>query len=261
MEAEGDYKNGEKDGPWVEYDRNGQLEEKGTFKNGKKDGLWVAYHDNGQIYEKGTYKNGKEEGVWVAYNSNGTVWTPKNFNNLIFDSKWAIPRNARRLGTYKNGKLLGDFQKGLTAFKSGDYATARHEWGLIAETGDARAQYNLGLMSYKGQGVIQNFRKALRWFTRAAEQGDARAQYNLGVMYEHGVGTPLDREVATQWYQLAAKQGHAGAEKQLGPMFKDGIFVGETESHRQEVPRDAKSRMKNITEELDRLLSQGSGTR
>ena len=44
-----------------------------------------------------------------------------------------------------------DLQKGLTAYKSGDYATALREWKPLAEQGDARAQYNLGQMYYNGE--------------------------------------------------------------------------------------------------------------
>ena len=39
-----------------------------------------------------------------------------------------------------------DFQKGLTAYDSGDYATARREWKPFAEQGDVSAQYSLGVM-------------------------------------------------------------------------------------------------------------------
>jgi TPR repeat protein len=46
-----------------------------------------------------------------------------------------------------------DFHKGLTAHKSGDYATALREWEPLAEQGDADAQNNLGLMYAQGKGV------------------------------------------------------------------------------------------------------------
>ena len=36
--------------------------------------------------------------------------------------------------------FAADFQKGLTAYKSGDYATALREWTPLAEQGNARAQ-------------------------------------------------------------------------------------------------------------------------
>ena len=44
-----------------------------------------------------------------------------------------------------------DFQKGLDAAQTGDYATALQEWTPLAEAGDANAQYNLGLMYENGE--------------------------------------------------------------------------------------------------------------
>ena len=38
----------------------------------------------------------------------------------------------------------------------------------------------------------------------AADQGDAKAQYNLGVIYENGQGVPQNDTEATKWYLLAA---------------------------------------------------------
>lgn len=37
-----------------------------------------------------------------------------------------------------------DFQKGLTAYESGDFATAPREWRPLAEQGNAEAQAFLG---------------------------------------------------------------------------------------------------------------------
>ena len=39
-----------------------------------------------------------------------------------------------------------DFQKGYTAYTSGDYATALREWKPLAKQGDADAQHNLGVL-------------------------------------------------------------------------------------------------------------------
>ena len=69
-----------------------------------------------------------------------------------------------------------DFQKGLTAYESGDYATALREWTPLAKQGNADAQYNLGGMYDNGQGVPQDYKTAVKWWKLAAEQGDADAQ-------------------------------------------------------------------------------------
>ena len=57
-QIQGSFKDGKRDGSWVEYNDNGQLSGKGTYKDDKKDGPWVGYHKNGQLLSKGTFKNG-----------------------------------------------------------------------------------------------------------------------------------------------------------------------------------------------------------
>ena len=81
----------------------------------------------------------------------------------------------------------------------------------IAKTGDAVAQYNLGLMYYDGTGVPQDHVEAVKWFRMAAEQGFAMAQYNLGLMYANGTGVPQDHVEAYAWWSVAAAGGDANA--------------------------------------------------
>ena len=61
-----------------------------------------------------------------------------------------------------------------------------------AEQGDAAAQFNLALMYDSGQGVTQDYKKALKWYRLAAEQGYLSAQYNLGWMHTNGRGVIQD---------------------------------------------------------------------
>ena len=63
-----------------------------------------------------------------------------------------------------------DFNKGLTAAQSGDFATALKEWKPLAEEGHVEAQYNLGQMYRNGWGVPQDYKEAVRWYRLAAEQ-------------------------------------------------------------------------------------------
>jgi TPR repeat protein len=100
-----------------------------------------------------------------------------------------------------------DFQKGQTAYRSGDYATALRELTPLAEQGDARAQTGLGWMYLKGQGVPKNHKTAVKWYRLAAEQGNAIAQSNLGFMYANGTGVPKDYVRAHMWYHIAASSG------------------------------------------------------
>ena len=118
-----------------------------------------------------------------------------------------------------------DFNKGLIAAQNGDFATALKEWKPLAEQGDVSAQYNLGMMYQKGDGVPQDYKEAVYWYRLAAEQEHVDAQYNLGVMYNNGNGVPQDYEEAVRWYQLAAEQGHSKAQGNLGVMYAFGNGV------------------------------------
>jgi len=118
-----------------------------------------------------------------------------------------------------------DYQKGLEAAQSGDFATALQEWRPLAEQGHADAQYNLGIMYDNGQGVSQDYVEAAKWWRLAAEQGVAPAQYNLGLMYYFGEGLPQDYAEAERLYRLSAEQGHALAQTNLGWMYGTGEGV------------------------------------
>ncbi len=129
---------------------------------------------------------------------------------------------------------------------------------LAADQGHAEALYNLGVMYAKGQGVVQNYKKAsgklaetrdmlgrslalfdvcqrprrseefkeaFKWYKLAANQGHAGAQTNLGAMYAKGRGVAQDYKEAFKWYKLAADQGHAGAQFGLGLMYAKGQGV------------------------------------
>lgn len=94
-----------------------------------------------------------------------------------------------------------------------------------AESGDAEAQWKLGLACARGQGVPQNYAEAAQWYRRAAEQGHAAAQAALGELYEAGQGVPYDEAEAARWYRRAAEQGHAGGQYSLAVLYVLGRGV------------------------------------
>ena len=156
-----------------------------------------------------------------------------------------------------------DFWTGSAYYLRGDFEAAILEWRPLAEEGDARAQYYLGLMYARGEGLPEDNHQAAHWFRKSAEQGnpqsqyhlgmlyangkgvpeddrqavhwlsesarqgDAQAQFNLGIMYELGEGVPEDDRQAVNWYQQAAEQGHARAQFGLGSMFAEGSGIAQ----------------------------------
>ena len=109
--------------------------------------------------------------------------------------------------------------EGKAAYKRGDYAMAFKEFKAAADQGNANAQYDLGLMYQKGQGVPKNYAEAAEWYRKAAEQGNAVAQDNLGFMYANGLGVPKDNAEAMKWWSKASDQGDATAQNNLRTML------------------------------------------
>jgi len=70
-----------------------------------------------------------------------------------------------------------------------------------------------GDIYYKGQGVVQDYKEAARWYRLAAEQGDVKAQVNLANMYYIGEGVPMDFIHAHMWFNIASVNGDKDAIK------------------------------------------------
>jgi TPR repeat protein len=119
----------------------------------------------------------------------------------------------------------GPFEDGLVAADNGDYATAIRLWRPLAEQGNAAAQFNLGLIYYKGQGVPQDYAAAAVWLRKAADQGVTAAQWSIGSMYMNGRGVRQDYAAAVSWYRKAADKGDASAQSNLGVMYAEGHGV------------------------------------
>ena len=113
-----------------------------------------------------------------------------------------------------------DFNKGLAAHNDGNYAAAIEEWKPLAEAGDVKSQYKLGIMYENGQGVIQENSEAIKWYRAAADQGDVEAQYKLGFMYRSGNSVNRDNKIAHMWYNIASANG---SEKSI--KSRDGTAV------------------------------------
>jgi len=124
------------------------------------------------------------------------------------------------------GDALEDAKR---ANRSGDHAQALRLLRPLAERGDPKAQVQLGVMYFHGQGVREDDAQAFAWFERAAQLGDAVAQYHLGNMYAFGHGVPREvpdpDRMAARWYFEAAQQDNADAQYALGILFISGKGV------------------------------------
>ncbi len=122
--------------------------------------------------------------------------------------------------------LAGPVDDAFSAYQNGDYAAAMRFFRPEAVVGNRIAQWLLGEMYNKGQGVPQDYAEAAKWYRRAAEQGDAEAQFSLAMVYYQGHGVSQDFVEALKWNRSAADQGVARAQFYLGfPLPRRQVFV------------------------------------
>ena len=94
----------------------------------------------------------------------------------------------------------------------------------IAQAGNARAQYDLGVLYTGLAGFPKDLTKAAYWFRRAADQGHPAAQFSLGVKYADGEGVPRDAAIAEYWFQQAADQDSSFAVM-AGQKYDQGVGI------------------------------------
>jgi hypothetical protein len=100
-----------------------------------------------------------------------------------------------------------DITPGVKAYEKGDYATAVRVFKPAADKGQPDAQFNLGILYSRGQGVGKDPEEAFKWLRLAADQGLPQAQFMVAQMREKGEGVAPNYAEAEHWYQLAADSG------------------------------------------------------
>ena len=82
-------------------------------------------------------------------------------------------------------------------------------WGRVPTFA---AQHQTQIVLGIGQGVPQDGKTLVKWYSLAAEQGNAAAQYNVGLIYYNGQGVIQDNVYAHMWWNIAASTGLEGAD-------------------------------------------------
>lgn len=120
----------------------------------------------------------------------------------------------------------GPLEDASAAARIGDYATALALFRTLADQGNTYAQYDLGIMYVRGQGVTQDYAEGMRWIRLAADKGLAIAQTDLAIMLRRGLGVGADSGEAAIWFRRAAEQDSVVAQRSLADIYAMGDGVG-----------------------------------
>jgi len=139
-------------------------------------------------------------------------------------------------------------QAGIAAYERGEFLSALRLWRDASEQGDVAADYRIGQLYEKGEGVGASIPDAEVWYKRAATGGHVESQYRLGVIYRFGAGSrggaaassdpgssaieqmifpngtrvAKDPQAAFEWLSKAAEAGKGEAQVVVGDMLSTG---------------------------------------
>ena len=148
---------------------------------------------------------------------------PKSLSDIDDETIIRLKKDANLGDAFAQNKLGVCYEKGEGV--SQDYTKAMFWFEKAANQEFAMAQYNLGRCYDCGIVVLYDPKMAVYWYTKAAEQGDSKAQHNLAICYRDGKGVQRDYKKAVYWFEKAANQGFARAQHNLGVWYKEGIGV------------------------------------
>jgi hypothetical protein len=110
--------------------------------------------------------------------------------------------------------VAADFDTAYHTYQAGDYREASRDYQRLARDGDARSQYQLGLLYLYGQGVDRSPERGIDWLKRSAQNGYYLAAAELGQIYGSGRGVAMDSDEAARWIKLSTRLATAADAEQ-----------------------------------------------
>jgi TPR repeat protein len=233
------------------------------YERGVRDGDWRSILDLGEIHEHGRgvpkdarralalYERVAGESRWARFKV-GVLYleTMKDYSKA---EAW-LRRSAADDHPGARNNLGWMHEKGLGM--KVDYAAAREHYLAAHARGNPQAKGNLENFFAAGLGS-----PSFEDYRAGAEAGISSAQYRLGMMYARGEGVARNDRLAAEWLKKAAGQGHAEARKEAAELFykmgddMEAAALGHEAAARRLADKLAQSGQPGAAEELRRYLA------
>lgn len=120
------------------------------------------------------------------------------------------------LGLCASLSAEADFDATMATYEKGDFVTAQREFATLAQLGHPGAQFNLGVMYMKGEGLPVDAKQAYSWFSLANANGFPNADKAMRIMRKRA-GEAEQAALETSAHQLMENYGSAALKKSLLP--------------------------------------------
>ena len=135
----------------------------------------------------------------------------------------AAPDKA--LAAANGGNDVAETIMGLRNLDAGDSVAAFQWLEKAALQGQPVAEYSLGTLYERGQGVTASPALAVKWYLAAANQGNRKAMHNLAVAYAEGSAGAKNTQEAARWFAQAAALGLSDSQFNLAVLYERGDGV------------------------------------
>jgi antitoxin component YwqK of YwqJK toxin-antitoxin module len=109
--TEGTYREGRREGTWIEYHPNGRVSTITGYVGGKKEGLYMAFNEHGSTLVTCTYHNNMRHGVYKTW-SGSVLKEIKNYNS---DKLEGITKSYYDDGTLQEeGQFINGQREGIS---------------------------------------------------------------------------------------------------------------------------------------------------
>ena len=85
------WKDGLREGSWVQYFDDGIVKLKGTYNNDLKEGPITVFYPTGQKFNTGQYLNGYPEGKWLSYDLDGKLLSTDIYDHGVLIKTDKVP--------------------------------------------------------------------------------------------------------------------------------------------------------------------------
>jgi SEL1 protein len=205
--------------------------------------FWESGPPAGYAYPRNSYRwveeTGGIYGEGASVSSAGNNAKHDTLASKDIDGLFEYYSMQESAGDYRAAFILGrnyydpprGYKRNLRKAQRQFMKVARAYWGKDGkvnaklpkniESVAGKAAAFIGRMFLRGEGMDQNYDKAITWFRRGISNGEAFAQYHMGIVYRDGLGLQQDGIRAATYLKTAADQGLAIAQSALGVLFLD----------------------------------------
>lgn len=151
--GEGNYINGLKEGHWVYFYKDKNIEQEGFYTNDKPDKEWAWYYNNGSKKVEEEYFLGKQEGYYIEYDTLGsTVAKGEYFDNAKVGEWFYVIGIITQHGKYEYGLRTGEWKytyiannkkRFVGSYKNGE-PDGTHIWYYLNSNVEVIGDYRMG---------------------------------------------------------------------------------------------------------------------